>query len=166
MYKNTYRIFYRKDNLTLKLIALLFVQIIKHRKDYSLLAFKQKKHTYGIVYVNFKTLEIKSLYFQASLKNPWFIPHYEPSHSPSNLPLAGWLFWYAGCTTECLICPITEYDIPFFGKQKAIKDKQGNMYMAVTTNKDILSQHKACLRHERHPKANFNRFANTVTYYD
>lgn len=40
------------------------------------------------------------------------------------------------------------------------------MYMAVTTNKDILSQHKACLRNGGHPKVNFNRFANTVTYYD
>ena len=165
-YKNTYHRFHRKDHITLKLIALLFAQIIKHRKNYSLLAFKQKKHTYGIVYVNFKTLEIKSLYFQASLKDPWFIPHYAPAHSPSNLPLAGWLFWYAGCTTECIISPITEYDIPFFGKQKAIKDKQGTMYMAVTTNKDILSQHKACLRNGGHPKANFNRFANTITYYD
>lgn len=125
MYKNTYHKFHRKDNLTLKLIALLLAQIIKHSKDY-----------------------------------------YEQSHGPSNIPLAGWLFWYAGCTTECLICPITEYDIPFFGKQQPIKDKQGNLYMATTTKKDIISQHKACLRNRGHPKANFNRFANTVTYYD
>ena len=115
--------------------------------------------------MNFKTLEIKSLYFNTSITNPWLIPHYyEPSYDSNNFPLVGWLFWYIGCKTECLICPITEYDIPFFGKQQPIKDKQGNLYMATTTKKDIISQHKACLRHRRQPKANFNRFANTVTY--
>lgn len=151
----------------MKLIALLFAQIIKHRKNYLLLAFKQRKHTYLIVYVNFKTLEIKSLYFNASITNPWLIPHYyEPSYDSNNFPLIGWLFWYAGCKTECLICPITEYDIPFFGKQQPIKDKQGNLYMATTTDKNILSQHKACIRNGGQPKANFNRFENTVTYYD
>lgn len=150
----------------MKHIALLFASIIKHRQNYLLLEFKQRKHTYGMIYVNFKTLEIKLLYFQASLTNPWLIPHYESSYGSSNLPLAGWLFWYAGCTTEALICPITKYDIPFFSKQKTIKDKQGNMYMAVTTDKNIISKHKACLRHGGHPKAHFNRFANIVTYSD
>lgn len=150
----------------MKIIALLFAHIIRRRENCLLLEFKQIRHTYCIVYINFKTFEIKSIYFQASLKNPWLIPHYEPSHGTSNLPLAGWLFWYAGCTTEGLICPITEYDIPFFGKQQAIKDKQGNLYMVATTDKDIIRKHKAYLRQGGQPKAHFNRFANTVTYSD
>ena len=150
----------------MKLIALLFANIIRNREECLLLEFKQIKHTYGIVYVNFKTLEIKSLYFQTSMKDPWFIPHYERESGSSKIPLAGWLFWYVGCMTEGLICPITEYDIPFFGKQQVIKDKQGNLYMAATTDKDIIRKHKVCLRHGGHPKAHFNRFANTITYTD
>lgn len=150
----------------MKLIALLFANIVKNREDCLLLEFKQIKHTYGIVYVNFKTLEIKSLYFQASMKDPWFIPHYEREFGSNKIPLAGWLFWYAGCVTEGLICPVTEYDIPFFSKQQVIKDKQGNMYMTATTDRDIIHKHKACLRHDGHPKAHFNRFANTITYTD
>lgn len=149
----------------MKIIALLFAHIIRRRENCLLLEFKQIRHTYCIVYINFKTFEIKSLYFQASMKNPWLIPHYEPSHD-SSLPLAGWLFWYAGCTTEGLICPISEYDIPFFGKQQAIKDKQGNLYMIATTDKNIICKHRAYLRHRRQPKAHFNRFTNTITYSD
>lgn len=157
---------HRKDCITLKLIASLFAYIIRHRENCLLLAFKQIRHTYGIVYVNFKTLEIKSLYFQTSMKNAWLIPHYEPSHGSNSLPLAGWLLWYAGCTTEGLICPVSEYDIPFFGKQQAIKDKQGNLYMVATTDIDIIRKHKACLQHGGQPKAHFNRFTNTITYSD
>lgn len=100
------------------------------------------------------------------MKNPWLIPHYEPSYGSSNLPLAGWLFWYAGYTTEGLICPVTKYDIPFFGKQKGIKDKQGNLYMIVTTDKDIIRKHKTYLHNGGQPKAHFNRFTNTITYSD
>lgn len=150
----------------MKIIALLFAHIIRHRENCLLLQFKHVNHTYVIVYANFKTLELKSLYFMASMKNPWLIPYYEPSYGSSSLPLVGWLFWYAGCSTEALICPVTEYDIPFFGKQKAIKDKQDNLYMVATTDKNIISKHKTCLHHGGQPKAHFNRFANTITYSD
>lgn len=156
----------RKDYTILKIIALLFAHIIRHCENCLLLEFKQIRHTYCIVYINFKTFEIKSLYFQASMKNPWLIPHYEPSYGSSSLPLAGWLFWYAGCTTEGLICPVTEYDIPFFGKQKGIKDKHGNLYMIAATDKDIIRKHKAYLHNGGQLKAHFNRFTNTITYSD
>ena len=146
----------------MKLIALLFAHIIRHKKDCLLIQFKQINHTYCIVYVNFKTLEIKSLYFQTSMKDPWLIPHYESDR----VPLAGWLFWYAGCKTDGLICPVSEYDIPFFSEQNGIKDKNGNLYMIATTDKDIICKHKAYLRQGGKPKAHFNRFANTITFSD
>ena len=147
----------------MKIIALLFAYIIRNKKDCLLLQFKQLKHTYGIVYVNFKTLESKYLYFQTSLKDPWLIPHYDPSYK---FPIAGWLFWFAGCTTDGIICPISEYVIPFFSNQQVIKDKHGNMYVIATHDKDIIRKHKAYLRQVCQVKAHFNRFANTITFSD
>ena len=96
------------------------------------------------------------------MKDPWLIPHYESDR----VPLAGWLFWYAGCKTDGLICPVSEYDIPFFSEQNGIKDKNGNLYMIATTDKDIIRKHKAYLRQGGKPKAHFNRFANTITFSD
>ena len=65
-----------------------------------------------------------------------------------------------------LICPVSEYDLPFFSEQNGIKDKNGNMYMIATTDKDIIRKHKAYLRQGGKPKAHFNRFANTITFSD
>lgn len=129
-----------------------------------LLQLKRVSHTYGFLYANFKTLEIKSMYFQFSLKDPWLIPHYESESGKSKTPLFGWLFFYVGIATEALLCPVVKEDLPFVGK--VIEDKTGTLYYTATTDKTIIQKHKKYINHGSLPKAHYNRFSNTATYYN
>lgn len=89
---------------------------------------KRNRGTFLFLLVNFKTQECYERYFQLSLKDPWWIPKYDPRYlTNENWPLAGWLFFYFGRHTRGAIIPCQESDIPK-GK-KPIVDKAGNLYM-------------------------------------
>ena len=138
---------------------------INNKPGYKLIQMKRYRCTMGFVYAKFKTLELKSLYIQMSTKDPWWIPHYDPHYGKNNIPLFGWLFFYIGIDTECLLCPIDKYDLQILNA-KPIEDENCNMYYAATRDEEIIRQHRNCLKHGVIPKARFNRFVNTITYYN
>lgn len=43
-----------------------------------------------------QTKEIENVYVQFSLKDPWWIPKYDPNFADGTIPLHGWLFFYFG----------------------------------------------------------------------
>lgn len=145
-------------------IANFIGNLINNKPGYKLLQMKHIRHTRGFVYAKFKTLELKSLYMQISIKEPWLIPHYNPHFGQNDIPLFGWLFFYIGINTDALLCPIDQYDLPILNT-KELKDENGNMYCIATKDKEIIRQHRNCLKHGVIPHARFNRFANTITYY-
>ena len=65
----------------------------------------KKKPVYKIMWVNFKTLECRSMIIQLTFESPWLIPHYDPHFGEADIPLAGWLFFYIGVYTEGIIYP-------------------------------------------------------------
>ena len=48
-----------------------------------------------VLYRNSKGEEY-TVYWQLSLKNPWWIPRYNPEFGKGQQPLYGWLFFYFG----------------------------------------------------------------------
>lgn len=70
---------------------------------------------------DFKTKEVYSFYIQLSLKDPWWLPRYEPHFGKSDVPLYGWLFFYFGRYTEGILYKTTE-------KDAKIADRHGNKY--------------------------------------
>jgi hypothetical protein len=94
-------------------------------KHIKLLTVKRTNGTVFFTIINFKTQEVYYLYFQLSLKNPWWLPKYEPNFSSANIPLYGWLFFYFGRVTKGIVCPTDDVDAK-------IKDKQGNRYHLYT----------------------------------
>ena len=88
----------------------------------------RKRGTFKISYVNFKTNEARALYIQFTLKDPWWLPHYEEHFGSADIPLAGWLFFYVGLLTEGIVYP---------GDEKAkIIDKDGNRYYYVDMSRE------------------------------
>lgn len=93
-----------------------------------LLFAKRHRGTFLFAFANFKTQECYEWYVQFSLKDPWWIPRYDPYFlNDGKWPLAGWLFFYFGRHTRGAIIPCLESEIPE-GK-KPIFDKAGKRYM-------------------------------------
>ncbi len=139
----------------------MYRKLIKHAKI---------RHTHGFLYANFKTLEVKFIYFQFNLKDPWLLPHYKLKRNGSDFPLTGWLFFYFGVTTEALLCPIVQDDVSFLDKTyKIINNKNGNIYCIVTMEPTIIhkiiQKYKRSAKHNTHLKAHYNRLNHTITYY-
>lgn len=152
----------------------MYRKLIKHVKI---------RHTHGFLYANFKTLELKLIYFQFSLKDPWLLPHYKRKRNGSDFPLTGWLFFYFGIKTEALLCSIDKDDIqsidktyttidniPFIPRAyKIINDKNDNLYcigtMEPTIIHKIIQKYKQSAKRNVHLKTHYNRLNHTITYY-
>lgn len=73
-----------------------------------ILGVMRKHTTVMVTVVNFKTGEMFSLYFQFSLKHPWWIPRYDPHYGENlDIPLWGWLCFYFGRETNGFLIPKT-----------------------------------------------------------
>lgn len=83
----------------LKKLSNLFV----HTTHIKFIQMIREKGTFKFDFVNFKTKEARSLWVQFTLKDPWFLPHYEKHFGKADIPLAGWLFLYFGISNEGLI---------------------------------------------------------------
>lgn len=86
-----------------------------------ILHIDRRRFTWNIMHVNFKTKEAYSIYFQFSLKDPWWYPKYDKHFGKGDYPLYGWLFFYFGRTTEGIIYETKDTNTK-------IKDKNGKHY--------------------------------------
>ena len=71
-------------------------QYIKDILLYKVLWFKRIRGSFMWFVLNKKTNKINKIYCQFSLKDPWWIPKYDPNYLDGKLPLYGWLFFYFG----------------------------------------------------------------------
>lgn len=65
---------------------------------------QRKNFTWMVSYKNVEG-KLSLVYWQLSLKDPWWIPHYDDGtcgKREGQLPLCGWLFFYFGKNTEPL----------------------------------------------------------------
>lgn len=83
-----------------------------------IILFKRKRGTFMWWILNRNTNKIDNAYIQFSLKDPWWIPKYNPNFLNGKCPLFGWLFFYFGKTEigELIDGKFTLYDK--YNKQK------------------------------------------------
>lgn len=93
-----------------------------------ILSAKRKNLTWQFIVANFKTKEVRSVYFQFSLKDPWWLPKYDPHFGKADIPLWGWLFFYFGGRKEGMLCETTN-------DNAKIIDKNGKKYYFVPVEK-------------------------------
>lgn len=127
-----------------------------------ILRFRRVRHTYGILYVNFRTLEIRTIYVQFSMKDMWKRPQCKIE---GRSRLYGWLFIYFGSTIESIICPIVERDLSRVNSN-IIKDRKGNNYIVVSNDIEMVKRHDEYIKSHNNIKGHYNRISNSVLYYD
>ena len=80
-----------------------------------IILFKRKRGTFMWWILNKNTNKINNSYIQFSLKNPWWIPKYNPNFLNGNCPLFWWLFFYFGKNE---IGVLIDGKITLYNKQK------------------------------------------------
>lgn len=63
-----------------------------------ILHFERQRGTFMWWILDKQTNEIDNVYIQFSLKNPLWLPKYDPMCCDGRCPLYGWLFFYFGKT--------------------------------------------------------------------
>ena len=147
----------------MKFLMNFIMWLINKLPKRKIIAHDSLNHTYVCVYVNFRTLELRSFFIQFNMRFPYIIPYYTPEAGTQQYSMISWLFFNFGTCTEGLLSEIAKEDIPYVNK--VIDGPEDKLYALMTTNKEFIKKYRYCVRHGRVPKSNYNRFDNTVLYY-
>lgn len=91
---------------------------------------KRKRFTFLISIADFSSQECYEVYFQFSLKDPWWLPKHEQEFGKSKIPLYGWLFFYFGRRSIGVLVPSENGRQPI--AKKPIYDNNGHLWRLYT----------------------------------
>lgn len=90
----------------------------------------RERFTFLIDIADFSSQECYGIYFQFSLKDPWWIPRHKENYLGKGFDLTGWLFFYFGRKSFGVIIPAAPGETT--SAQKPIYDRAGQLWKLYT----------------------------------